>query len=140
MIWINPKREQKKDGCLMILNMTNAEVNSLSPEYFEVLKDTHSLAVADGWLIIWAFDNNTTPDLPEYFDKIEDQTYVRMMFDVCERKDSNFKLDPAERRTEFLHMSAALRNGPFKWSGALKLMGACSIDSSKVLMPPIEVL
>lgn len=140
-IWLNNKKQEKRDGCLLILNLNNAAVENLPSDYLEVLQDTHNCAVADGWMVVWAFDNDTTPEQPDRIGKIEEQTHIRMMFDVCGRKDSNFLLDPTERKKEFSQMGEILRNhDAFSWRGPLKIMGSCSIDSSKVLMPPIDVI
>ena len=68
---------------------------------------------------------------------MEEMDLIRMMWDVCGRRDSNFNLYPAERLKEFNAM-AKLVVDRFEElaSENFAVCGLCSIDGQPVLLPP----
>lgn len=138
--WIGQK-EERFDGCLMVLNIGNHNFSQLPVEYVNALKERISLAIADGWLIIWAFDTTIDePQIPDDCDTIEGTTHLRMVFDVCGRRDVTFALLPDARLKELKAIEQTMRDHPsFRWSGPFAIGGAASIASQNVLMPITEL-
>jgi len=100
------QKEDKFEGCLLVLNIGQENIRDHSKEYTETLKSVAADAHADGFMTLYAFDSDTGPmRIPEIFDNVEGMDFVRMMFDVCGRQDSNFSLNPEARMGEFRAMA-----------------------------------
>ncbi len=138
--WIGQK-EESHDGCIMILNLGQDNIHQFSKQYVDALRERVALAHADGFMVIWAFDDKVGPfKIPDDFDNIEGMSHVRMMFDVCNRRDSNFALMPEERMKEFKAIEQVMRNHEgFRWRGTFAIGGSCTIADQAVLMPVTEV-
>ena len=145
-VWADKKEGAKYgpfDGCLMVMNIGEDTKHVMTPEFHEQLTNAVADAHASGWVVLWVFDNETgAMKLPDDWDVIEDMDFVRMMFDVCGRKDSNFPTLPGARMEQFKAMAQCARShNSFDIRGrATKIMGSCSIDGVKVLMPLIDVV
>lgn len=139
-VWVE-ERQEFYNGCLMIFNIGQDNIYQFPKEYYEELRAKVADAHADGYIVIWAFDGNTGPfPIPDDFDNIESMDHVRMMFDVCGRKDSDFALLPEYRMKEFQVIKETMSTHPdFHWKGKFLLGGSCSIAGQKVLMPISEV-
>lgn len=137
--WIDAK-DDKFDGCLLILNISNENYHKVDAKYIEMLQTAVGDAHADGWMVLYAFDNETDPAHgPEIFDSSVGMDYVRMMFDVCDRKDAKFDLMPDKRKEEFRAIAKYLRAyKSFKFHGPIKICGQCYVGGEKVLLPPLD--
>lgn len=136
--WINIRPIEKYNGCLLILNIGEENFGLLPEQYRESLKDWVSKAHAGGHITIYAFDADTGPfRVPDLFDDIEGMDFVRMMFDVCGRRDSNFSLSPSERAEEFKQIGEKIRtHDRYRFSPQdLNICGKCKIDGTEVLLP-----
>ena len=138
-VWIDEKKDVF-EGCLLILNVGQENSHSLPKEYLATLRETIDNAHADGFLTIYAFGSDGGPmRIPEDFGNINGMDCVRMMFDVCGRKNADFSLDPIVRRCEFREMADCLRqHKDFGFKNKVIVCGSCRIDSSAVLLPPME--
>lgn len=140
--WIKDAVEER-NGCLLVMNIGNDNYNDLPDNYVKTISERVNQAHADGWMVLYVFDSEVDPSQPpEYFDSSEDMDKVRMFFDVCGRRDSNFNLIPAKRLEEFNAISECVINHPdFEClrSANFAVCGQCSIDGRKVLLPPFDL-
>lgn len=140
--WLGQKVEER-NGCLMVMNIGNDNFETLPDNYLNQIRDRVGQAHADGWMVLYVFDSATDPSKPpEYFDTAEEMDTVRMMFDVCGRRDSNFNLIPEQRLAEFNAIATSIINHPaFETlrSENFAICGQCSIDGQKVLLPPFDL-
>lgn len=140
--WLDEKPEEHFSGCLMILNIGQENIHLVSSKYKEALSADVANAHADGWMIVYAFDSQTGPyKAPEEFSNVEGMDFVRMMFDVCGRKDSDFSLYPDKRMEEFKKIGEVIRNHDrLKFTNAnLKIGGSCKISGIPVLIPVFDI-
>lgn len=138
--WIGDKQD-KRNGCLLVMNIGNDNYEAIPNDFIEKVKDRVAEAHADGWMVLYVFDDKVDPSKPpEYFDDGQEMDAVRMMWDVCGRRDSNFNLYPEQRLKEFNAMSEAVV-AAFEelMSANFALCGMCSIDGQKVLLPPFTL-
>jgi len=139
-IWVDEKSEGSFEGCLMILNLNPSNYNSCPKDYLEALNDNIGNAIADGWVVIFAYDDNTEPKIPDEITQMEGTTELRMMFDVCGRRDSDFSLYPDERKAQFKAIEKVMRTHPnIRFRGKFSIGGICSIASQRVMMPITDI-
>lgn len=135
-VWVNEKVEYY-NNCLMIFNLGNDNIDSAPKTYKEMLLEQIALAHADGDVCLYVFDADTGPfRIPDEFTNIEGMDFVRMSFDVCNRRDLNFKLEPTKRREELKAISDHLKShNTFRFTGIVKFCGKIKIDGTDVFMP-----
>jgi len=140
--WIKGKTEER-NGCLLVMNIGNDNIDSIPINYAEKIRERVNDAHANGWMVLYVFDSKTDPSKPpDYFDNGEEMDVVRMMFDVCGRKDSNFNLLPELRLKEFNAIADFVIEHPdfdCLRSANFAVCGLCSIDGDPVLMPPFDL-
>lgn len=135
------RKDEYFNGCLMVMNIGNDNYESLPKEFIEKISERVREAHADGWMVLYVFDDVTDPSkAPDYFDSQEEMDFVRMMWGVCGRRDAVFALSPTQRLKEFNDISGhvieafeELRSENFA------VCGMCSIETQKVLLPPFTL-
>lgn len=135
--WID-KKDDRFNGCLMVLNIGQDNIHTLPGDYKENLQAAIADGHAGGLLTLYVFDSETGPfPIPDEFDNVEGMDHVRMMFDVGGRRDCDFSLLPDQRMEEFRKIGEVIRGHQgFNFSPTnLKICGWCKISGSKVLLP-----
>ena len=139
-IWIGESAEKSEwgpyEGILIVMNIGKT-MPPVPEDYQDLLIGAVSEAHADGWLVAYVGDRGVgAPE--DYLDYIEDLDHVRLMHDLCGRKDADFSILPEKRLEEFSEMVRHAFSRPhFSFQGtSSKVMGRCRIGGKETLVPP----
>lgn len=128
------------DGVLFVLNLGADNYNSVDmpEEYEESLRAAVDNAHADGWAVIYLFDNTRGISLPpEGFEVMEGVDFYRLSYQTVSFREANFSPVRSERRAQFEGMLENLwGRDDFKF---LKrdacIVGLCKVGGEEFLFP-----
>ena len=129
------------DGCLVLLNMAE-EDNDVPSDYLRDISEAVSMAHADGWAVVYLFDNREGVRLaPDYLPQADGHDFSFLMSEVNSSDEADFSLLPRKRMEQF---GAIVKNiflmPRFVFdSRSAKVSGLCKIDGDDVLVPLTDI-
>jgi len=128
------------DGVLLVLNIgeDNYESLNLPQEYEDALQDALANAHADGWAVIYLFDNmRGVCNPPEHFEFTEEVDFYRLMRQTVGTGEASFSRVASERAQQFESMLENIwKHQDFMFVGrSASIVGLCRVGGERVLFP-----
>ena len=142
-VWVDKQDNPPFEGALILFNLGNENYKAFPSEYFEKIKEAVNQAHADGWAILYLFDQEImamTP--PEELEFVESSDFSRLANKTMGVPTLRFPFMPEDRLCYIKGLLLSLEDplGQFKIDGRdFIIAGQCYIGKEKVFLPLTKV-
>ena len=143
VIWVDKPEIQPFDGALILFNVGKGNYKSFPEEYFEKIREAVNQAHADGWAVLYLFDQEIVEgETPEELEFVEATDFVRLESKTIGVPSLRFPTIPEERICYIKGLLLSLDDPLGQFSVKKEkfiIVGQCYIGKEKVFLPLTEI-